>query len=60
MKLATAVSKENLQDLINKYFYSSSYIIDDNNNIINIQNSKQLENFKVETKKRRWIFSNNV
>ena len=60
MKLATAGNKENLQGLINEYFYSSSYIIDDNNNIINSKNGKQLENFKVETKKGRWIFSNNV
>lgn len=60
MKLATAGNKENLQDIINKYFYSDNYVIDDNNNIINLQNGKQLENFKVDNKKGRWIFSNTV
>lgn len=60
MKLATAGSKENIQKIVNDYFYSKNYIVDDNNNIINTQTGKHLDNFKIEFKKGRWIFSNNV
>ena len=60
MKLATSGSKENIQKLVNQYFYTNNYIIDDNNNIIHSQTGKCLDNFKIECKKGRWIFSNNV
>lgn len=60
MKLATAGSKENIQKIVNQYFYTNNYIINDNNNIIHLQTGECLDNFKIELKKGRWIFSNNV
>jgi len=52
MKLATAGNKENIQKLVNQYFYTTNYIIDDNNNIIHSQTGKCLDNFKILNVKR--------
>jgi hypothetical protein len=51
MKIATSTTKENLLKLINEYYYSTNYIITDNNEVVNTKLNKVL-GFVKENKKR--------
>ena len=54
-KLAQSATKEGLEILINKYFYSNSYQI--TNDLVIIGKNGILKDFKVEFKKNKYIFS---
>jgi hypothetical protein len=60
MKLASAPSKPALEELINEYFYSSSYFINSENHIESLTTMQLLSGFTVTQKKGRWIFSNSL
>ena len=52
--LATATSKEKMEQIINSYFFSNSYYLDANMNIC--PPTKQLKNFRVVQKGNRLRF----
>lgn len=54
--LASAGSKENLQEIINKYYYSTNYIITEDNKIYNTKLDKVLDSVKVTFSRKRWRF----
>lgn len=54
--LASAGSKKNLQKLINEFYLSDSWIIDEENNIFNSKLNKFASGVKVENKGKRWRF----
>lgn len=54
--LASSSSKEKLQNIINKYFYSENIIITDDNRIFNKKLNKYLDDFKVVSTKSKWRF----
>ena len=59
MKLATSPTLKGIEELINKYFYSTSFKVDPKT--FEITNSKgPVNSFIVEKKKGRFIFSNNI
>ena len=54
--IASAGSKEQLEAMINKYFYSENYIITDDMKIFNKLKNKYSDSHKVVVKKNRWRF----
>lgn len=59
MKLATSPTLEGIEKLINQYFYSTTCKV--NPQTLEITNSKgQLNNFTIEKKKGKFIFSNSI
>lgn len=49
-------SKEDLQKMINQYFYSENYIITEDNRVYNRKTEKYLDDFIIQEKKSRWSF----
>ena len=59
MKLATSPTLSGIENLINQYFFSTSIKV--NPETLEITNSKgQLNNFTIEKKKGKFVFSNNI
>lgn len=58
--LASAQTKEKLQELINEYFHSLSLFITDDNRIFNTFTNMYLSNYVVEHKRSRWYFKINT
>ncbi len=54
--IASATSKEDLEVMINKYYFSSNYIITEKNEVYNTKKQCVLGGVKVEVKKNRWRF----
>lgn len=54
--IASAASKEALEAIINRYYYSSHYTITDDNRVYNGKLGECLTGVKVEIKKGRWRF----
>jgi len=50
------ISKEKLEDGINKYFYSTGYIITEDNKVYNTLKKKYLDRYIVVVKGGRWQF----
>lgn len=49
-------NKEDLEKMINQYFYSESYIITEDNRVYNRKTEKYLDDFIIQEKKSRWSF----
>lgn len=49
-------NKEDLQKMINEYYFSSNYIIKENGEVYNTKKDKVLDGVRVENKKGRWRF----
>lgn len=49
-------SKEDLERMINQYFYSENYIITEDNRVYNRKTEKYLDGFIIQEKKSRWSF----
>ena len=54
--LASAGSKNKLQKMINDFYYSENWIIDEENNLFNTKLNKFANGVKVENKGKRWRF----
>jgi hypothetical protein len=54
--LASAGSKKNLQKMINEFYFSDNWIIDEENKIFNTKLNKFASGVKVEKKGKRWRF----
>jgi len=54
--LASASSKEDLQEIINKYYYSINYIITEDNKVYNTKLDKVLDSVRVIFRRKRWRF----
>lgn len=54
--LASASNKEELEKMINEYYLSTNYIIDEHNNIFNTKKQSILDGVKVVLNKGRWRF----
>lgn len=54
--IASAGSKKDLEEVINKYYFSTNYIITENNQVYNTKKKSVLDNVKVEVKRNRWRF----
>lgn len=54
--LVSAGSKKDLEEMINKYYFSSNYIITENNEVYNTKKKCVLDGVKVELKRSRWKF----
>lgn len=52
----SAGSKEDLEKMINEYFYSTNFRITDDGKIYNIKNQKFLDGYRVIQKRGRWRF----
>ena len=50
----SAASKEDLTKMINQYYYSTNYVITDDNRIYNTVKESYLDGMKVEFKRNRW------
>lgn len=49
-------NKEDLEKMINQYFYSENYIITEDNRVYNRKTEKYLDDFIIQEKKSRWSF----
>jgi hypothetical protein len=54
--LASAGSKDDLEKMINEYYYSTNYIITEDNKVYNTKVEKTLTSVKVIFKRNRWRF----
>ena len=45
-----------LEKMINEYYFSTNYIITENNDVYNTKKECTLDTVKVEVKKNRWRF----
>lgn len=54
--LASAGNKKNLQKMINDFYFSDNWIIDEENKIFNTEQNKFASGVKVENKGKRWRF----
>lgn len=54
--IASAGTKEELGKMINEYYFSTNYIITENNEIYNTKKECVLDSVKVEFKRNRWKF----
>lgn len=54
--IGSAGSKEDLEKMINEYFYSTNYRIAEDGKIYNIKNQKFLDRHRVVQKRGRWRF----
>ena len=50
----SAGSKEDLTAMINEYYYSTNYIITDDNRIYNTSKKNYIDTLKVVFKRNRW------
>ena len=53
-KLASSGTKEGIEKMINQYFYSTSYKLDEDLNIFGKKGI--LQDFKVEFKRNKYVF----
>lgn len=54
--ICSAGTKEDLEKMINQYYYSSNYQIMEDNSVYNKKTDKTLDNVKVVQKCGRWRF----
>lgn len=54
--IASAGSKKDLEEVINKYYFSTNYIITEDNEVFNTKKKSVVDNVKVEVKRNRWRF----
>lgn len=54
--VCSAVTKEDLEKMINQYFYSKNYVITDDNMVYNTLKDEVLDSYAVVNKKGRWRF----
>lgn len=54
--IASAGNKKSLQKLINEFYFSDNWIIDEENKIFNTKLNKFASGVKVENKGKRWRF----
>lgn len=54
--ICSATSKEDLEKMINEYYYSENYVITEDCRVYNRKTEKYLDNFIVQEKKLRWSF----
>lgn len=54
--IASAGTKEDLEKMINEYYFSTNYIITENNDVYNTKKECTLDSVKVENKRNRWRF----
>lgn len=54
--ICSSGTKEDLQEMINEFYYSKNYIITDEGTIFNTKLNKTIDNAKVEFKRKRWRF----
>ena len=52
--IASAGTKEDLEKMINEYYFSTNYIITENNDVYNTKKECTLDTVKVEVKRNRW------
>ena len=55
MRFSTG-SKDDLEKMINEYFYSENYVITDDNRVYNSKLDKYLDDYIIQKKKSRWSF----
>ncbi len=54
--IASAITKEELEKMINEYYFSNNYIITEDNKIYNMKKEIYLESVQVTFKRNRWRF----
>ena len=54
--IASATTKEELEKMINEYYFSNNYIITEDNKIYNMKKDIYLERVQVTFKRNRWRF----
>ena len=54
--ICSAPTKEGLQEMINKYYYSENCIIKEDGVVFNTKLNKPIDNHKVEYKRKRWRY----
>ena len=54
--IASAITKEELEKIINEYYFSNNYIITEDNKIYNMKKEIYLESVQVTFKRNRWRF----
>ena len=54
--IASAGTKEDLEKMINEYYFSTNYIITENNDVYNTKKECTLDSVKVENKLIRFRF----
>jgi len=54
--IASAPTKEKLEDMINRFFYSEYWIITEDNRLYNTKLNRYGDNFLIVNKKGRWRF----
>nr|DAE32872.1 MAG TPA: hypothetical protein [virus sp. ctBS918] len=54
--IASATTKEELEKMINEYYFSNNYIITEDNKIYNMKKEIYLERVQVTFKRNRWRF----
>ncbi len=54
--IASATTKEELEKMINEYYFSNNYIITEDNKIYNMKKEIYLESVQVTFKRNRWRF----
>lgn len=53
---ASAPTKEELEKLINDFYYSKNYTITEDNTIYNTKTGKTIDTMAIKVKKNRWQF----
>lgn len=54
--IMSAGTKQDLEKMINEYYFSTNYIITEDNQVYNTKKETVLEGVKVEFKHKRWKF----
>lgn len=54
--ICTASTKEELQNLINEFYYSTRWIIKEDNKLINTKTNKTIDNSVVRLYRNKWRF----
>ncbi len=54
--IASATTKEELEKMINEYYFSNNYIITEDNKIYNMKKEIYLESVQVTFNRSRWRF----
>ena len=54
--IASAPNKEDFVNCINKFYYSTNYIITDDNKVYNTKTEKYLDDVVIKVSKSRWRF----
>jgi hypothetical protein len=58
--ICSAGSKADLEQMINQYYFSTSYKITENNEVYNTKKNVTLDGVAVEVKRNRWRFVRKV